>query len=438
MLSILNFFKSIFNTLKDLNLFEVLKVSSAIFTILFTFYKIIQRSVQGFRFNKLKLNGYYLSKRTYASAQKSDQKILYELIEIKFTIFYSKGRPIYIYKDQDYKMKLNISKKHSNVINGTWRSLKDPNNYGSFGWNFSDDYIEGYWSSATRDGDIAHGIWELQRINTSLSKQLRRELGIGIFNKIRKWINELSETKKAKEQGIYDLYDNILEKHKNEPNKLFTFNQRNTYDIHPKVFNPQFGKVGRPLIEFVLANETLINFEKILDWGTGCGYYMIEIQNKLNEISPNYTNILYAVEIQNESIICARANFAKFHCADKIKMFTGARLSDIQEFKPIEFNLIIANLPFSRYEALVKHKKNPMYSCFYASPSLVFNLAFEIKNFLKQDGKAYVAFADSGNKELFFDCLSLVSLSFDEKLRIDQTKGARDDTFYVYCITHVK
>lgn len=434
--SVVDFFKNIFQNLKDMNFFEVFKSVSIIFTALFTIYKIVQRGVQGYRFDKLKLNGYYLSKRTYSSIYKPEGKTLFELIEIKFTIINSKGKPIYIYKDQDYKMKFEISKEHSSVINGSWRSLKDPNNYGSFAWNFSDDYIEGYWSSATRDGDIAHGVWELQRVNSHLTGQLKRELGIGFLNKLKNWVYSFFETKKSKALGLYELYDNILEKHKNEPNKPFVFNSGNEYDIHPNVFNPQFGKIGRPLIEYVLQNEQLTEFPKILDWGTGCGYYMIEIEKKLNAVNPQYKNSLYAVELHDESLLCARVNFGKFHCSDKIKVFTGGRLSDIQEFKSLEFDLIIANLPFSRPEALTKHKKSKMYNCFCADASLVFNLAFEIKNFLSKNGKAYVAFADSGNKDLFFDSLALVSLSADEKLRIDQSKGAKDDIFYVYCITH--
>jgi methylase of polypeptide subunit release factors len=370
----------------------------------------IDRLIQNRRFRESKIKGYHLSIRHIDS--KNDAII--ELIRIRrshlFTII---GETVYYYKDQDYRLNLKFQKQHPSVISGTWKNKNDAYHFGEFAWNFdfATNKSAGFWSATTRNGLIEFGRWELIKLEKNIETVL---------------INRLNNKKRTKERTS-SLYDNILVRHDKEPVRPFSFYDKK-YDIMKNVFNPQFGKIGRPLIEYFLKEYDLSKFKNILDWGTGCGYYCIEIALKQKESGT--ISQIFALESGEEAFQCATENMMKFSVAETITLINNSRISNI---KPnTKFDLIIANMPFSKPCYLVKYKKHPMYNCFCAPPKLVLEICFEIKNVLSNNGIALLSYADSGDKALLFKCLGLLDLTARELFRIDEEHGATDDIFYAY------
>jgi hypothetical protein len=380
-----------------------------------------KRAIQNSLFKKSKIEGFHVSIRHFDS---KDEPPIIELIRIRSKIIKIIGDNVYFFKDQKYQLNLKFSKQHSSVINGTWKNMNDQYHYGEFAWNFNLDTNEsnGFWSGTRSDGAIEFGGWELKK----LDKEAESILNDRFFkNKFRIFFSKLFQKKSP---PLYnDILENILRKHKTEPEKPFEFNDRR-YDIMKNVFNPQFGKIGRPLIEYLLEKYDLSKYNNILDWGTGCGYYCIEIALKQIELKKEPK--IVALESNKDTRHCATKNIMKFLHTEKIKLTGDNRISNT-EFNT-KFDLIIANMPFSQPCHLVKYKKHPMYHCFCCGPELLLEICFEIKNALSINGIALLSFADSGDQDLLFKCVHLLDMTIEELFIIDKEHGATDDVFYAY------
>jgi len=393
-------------------LFQNIPLLSLIIPISYTIKKIFQKHL----FKKSNIEGFHLSIRYIDS--KNDPII--ELIRIRSGFINIIGDTVYFYKKQNYKLYLKFSKQHLSVISGTWKNKNDPYHYGEFAWNFDFNTNEsnGFWSATKIDGSIEFGRWKLRKLNKNIEALL----------------NDRFYSKKFTKKCSSSLYKNILEKHDKEPIKQFNFHDKN-YEIMENVFNPQFGKIGRPLIEYLLKNYNLSQFKNILDWGTGCGYYCIEIALKQKELKTE--SKIIALESSDNSIQCAKNNIMKFlETEETVNLICSNRISD-NEYN-IKFDLIIANMPFSKPCYLVNYKKHPMYNCFCSPPELVLEICFEIKNTLSNNGIALLSYADSGDKEFLFKCLEFLDMSIRELFRIDKENGATDDIFYAYEIKNKK
>jgi len=391
---------------------NILNIIQNIFSLLFLSVPLgytIKKIFYNHLFRKSKIEGFHLSKRYFDS---SNDPII-ELIRIRSNFINIIGETVYYFKNQNYELDLKFSKQHSSVISGTWKNKNDPHHYGEFAWNFNyySSESRGYWSATKRDGLIEFGRWELKKIDKNTEAILNSRL-------FKKMI-----TKKKS-----SLYDNILQKHDKEPEKPFGFNGRN-YNIMKNVFNPQFGKIGRPLIIYLLDKYDLSQFKNIIDWGTGCGYYCIEIAFKQKML--NIESKIIALESDETTIQCANDNIMKFlKKEEEIKLIWANRISS--NAFDVKFDLIIANMPFSKPCYLVDYRRHPMYHCFCSPPELILEICFEIKNALNNNGIALLSYADSGDKEFLFACLKILDMNVIELFRVDKEDGATDDIFYAY------
>jgi hypothetical protein len=380
-----------------------------------------KKAIQNSLFKKSKIEGFHVSIRHFYS---KDEPPIIELIRIRSKIIKIVGDNVYFFKDQKYQLNLKFSKQHSSVINGTWKNMNDPYHYGEFAWNFNlnTNKSNGFWSGTRSDGAIEFGGWELKKLDKETESLLKDRF---LKNKFGMFFSRLFQKKSP---PLYnDILENILRKHKTEPEKPFEFNAR-TYDIMKNVFNPQFGKIGRPLIEYLLKEYDLSKYNNILDWGTGCGYYCIEIALKQDELKKE--SQIVALESNKDTIHCANNNIMKFLHIERIKLTGDNRISNT-EFNT-KFDLIIANMPFSQPCHLVKYKKHKMYNCFCCGPELLLEICFEVKNALSSTGIALLSFADSGDQDLLFRCIHLLGMTIRELFRIDKEHGATDDVFYAY------
>ena len=385
----------------------------------------LRRMYQNYLFNKSNIEGFHISTRYFDSKKKP----IVELIRIKSRFTNIIGETIYYYKKQNYQLNLKFTKQHLSVISGTWKNKNDPYHYGNFIWNFNfkSNESKGCWNATERDGKIEFGSWELKKLDKSFETILNERLfpkKITLSKILKK-----KDSASTNDQNINDhtLYNNMMDKHDKEPEKTFTFNKRK-YTIMKNVFNPQYGKIGTRLIKHLLEKYDLKKYKNILDWGTGCGYYSIEIALKQKDLNTEYN--IVALESDKNARLCAKNNILKFNLTDKIKLLDSNRISN-NELKT-KFDLVIANMPFSKPKYLKNYKKHPMYNCFCSPPELVLEICFELKNALNNNGVAVLSYADSGDREFLFKCLEFLNMTIKELFRVDKKNGATDDIFYAY------
>lgn len=389
---------------------------------------IILSLLSHYQFLKLGVCGFYRCERSNSITNERVIEVIW--IWPRFTSI--KGKPIYIHHDHKYFLYASLSKNHPNVIFGTWRSRLDPKNYGNLSWRRSDNGIlEGFWSGTKRDGTIEYGKWILTPLNRVHVREIKRKLTYNTYTHLREYFyKNVILPRRAKNS---DLLKNILDKHNNDPCKYFRHNGR-TYSIVRYVFNPGFGKIGRHIIDTIQRNNLLKACESILDWGTGCGYYAIEIAIGLKQRVENTK--IYAIDSNSNAIWCAKKNIESHGMEKLIKLIETDKIWEVKESdKPVKFDLMVANLPFSRPEYTAKYKHNQMYSCFCAHPRLLFDLALGIRNQLKKEGNAIVCSGASGDERWFSTCLEIAGLRKNVLTIINKENGATDDIFYIYNIT---
>lgn len=413
-------FTQLLEYLQSLSFPQMVTHAAALGAVVSIVVNLLKKIVERRRFHKLHLRGYFVSERDMPGKARG----IVELIHVAPAGFGIGARPIYIFDDHDYRMELSFSREHNNVIHGEWRSLRDPKNFGAFGWNHGDHLIDGFWSATTRIGQIEFGAWRLKRVPEKMANYIESKV-------VRRWWQRAILPIRHRLEASH-LCDNILKKHREKPRSTFRINRRE-YDVFPTVFNPDFGKISKPLIEYLLDLD-LSAYRRVLDWGTGSGFYAVELASWFREREQSVE--VFALESDMVALSCAQHNVAKHSMAEVIEIHYAARISDAHELQREEFDLIVANLPFSRPAKLYPHRRDPMYHCFCAEPQMILDLCCEISHSLALGGRAFMTFADSGDGILLASCLELVGLTAREVLRIDETCGATDDLFYAYELAH--
>jgi len=135
------------------------------------------------------------------------------------------------------------------------------------------------------------------------------------------------------------------------------------------------------------------------------------------------------LDIDQKEINVANTNANKNKVGDR----TSFKLVDEKfPFEPIKgaekFDIIIANLPFSRRSKVFWSLGHKMCQCFYGKRWLLEKLIMGSAYHIQLKGKLIFAYADSGYEKFLED---LISVSPWE-VKHHESINTKDDTFYIY------
>jgi len=167
---------------------------------------------------------------------------------------------------------------------------------------------------------------------------------------------------------------------------------------------------------------------KILDWGTGCGFFAVELAS-----APGFQDKggkVWAVENDERALACVRDNVSNFGLEKVITIVPSASPRElIENNRPIKFDLIIANLPFSLARADVVNRGHRMFKCFCMEPNFVLEMCVALRCHLGDGGRAMLAYGDSGDIEWLDTCLRIAQMTRRE---IEVVRAANHDVIYIF------
>jgi len=410
--------------LNNLTIFVTLLLASV--TVLGWLSRIVSAGLKARRLKELVLSGIYAGERD----NKANDGWLFEIIDIRVVLDRVRGKSLYVHREgEEYLFNATRAKVHPNVLLGTWRSLRDSENYGDVLWNVDRNgttVLVGCWAGTTRRGKVNFGSWRLTQCSPDVTRAVRWRLSP--TRRMRAWlrIRKLLRLDRPNDAAI----GQILEKHKQDDARIFQHGGY-TYNIAQGVFNPRYGKVSVSLMDIVMTQGLHADARTVLDWGTGCGFYAITIACT-QEFSANGGHV-WALECNRQALACARNNVARFALGSHIDVIEGHNPRIIQENRrPKRFDLILANLPFTIAPSDSKHATEPMFSSFCTTYRGILEMAVAFRSHLSDGGRALLAYGDSGDVEWLDTCLGLTGLIRIDIATIDRTKGATDDSMYIF------
>lgn len=183
------------------------------------------------------------------------------------------------------------------------------------------------------------------------------------------------------------------------------------------VFNPRFGSISEKLLAEAIRHCRPDS--RVLDLGTGSGYFAVSLARSIG-------CRVTAVDCDGQAIRAARENarhhgvehLCTFHQSDEDELFGWASFGT-------EFDLILANLPFSR-ASHARGLEDPSYEkAFIGSRRLLTRLLFESLSFVGPGGILLMSHGRSGYVEHLQWLLETLPWSVQT---VDEVKGAFDTT----------
>ncbi len=333
-----------------------------------------------------------------------------EVLLLKKTYKGFKAKPIYIHKDNhDYVLRGIPFTANKFIYSGSWKAKKRSAYKGSalFHLDYETNTFTGKWLGPRKSGEINGGEWII-KFKRSKNNYLRTKIGSHFSLLVEKWT--------AKESIISE----IIDKHEAYNNDKCVVDNIGLM-LNKDSFIPTLGKISIPFIEYVSTQVT--NTDKVLDLGTGTGFYAIYLsyKNKCNTIG---------VDISTSSINLAKNNAGINNVSD-LTEFRLCKQNDL--FSSIDknhrFDYIIANLPFSSIKNTYKSKKSNYSISFCGTKQLLENLILGAQFHIKPMGKLIFCFGESGYVNLLEELVEISSWRF---LKIIKTLKTNDEVFYIY------
>jgi HemK-related putative methylase len=144
--------------------------------------------------------------------------------------------------------------------------------------------------------------------------------------------------------------------------------------------------------------------EYILDMGTGTGIFAIFFQ-LLKSLKPKFNPKIFASDILEESLICARRNEILNNFQNKIEFFQSDLFKSFPESLKSKFDIIVFNPPYLPSSPLVKeslNKKNIDHSWDggYKGIEILIDFVKELKEFINLNKTHHIYFISSSNSNL--------------------------------------
>jgi HemK-related putative methylase len=170
------------------------------------------------------------------------------------------------------------------------------------------------------------------------------------------------------------------------------------------------------LIDYFKKNINLEYFDgikvndirKLLDLGTGTGIIALFFQ-MIKSFIPKFKSVIYASDISEDSINCAKKNEVSNGFKNQIKFFQSDLFSSFPENLKNSFNIIIFNPPYlpslsPSFKVNAKSKIDVSWNGGEEGFELLIRFIHEVKDFLNFDKKSYIYFINSSitsNKKFF-------------------------------------
>lgn len=362
----------------------------------------------------------------------------FELVRVSRSALSISARPVYVHSRRNsYSMNCTPTRYYRSILSGSWRSDIDRANLGNLLLRVLDgeeaseyqNYLVGCWTGSHSDGSVDFGPWILARIDAPELERLEPYIDPSWLGQA--WLRMQYEWHRLRGKIDTNLLDDIIRKHEECDDTAFTCNSR-SYSVEKYVFNPKLGKVSGPLLSHALKLASLGRPQTILDWGSGTGYYACELALLLREQVPDL--VVVALESDKDAHLCAKDNIYSHNVENIVSLYNVDCVWKAKNDCPFEFDLIVANLPFTRGFLGRKHRSHRMYPCFVATYRGIMECIATVAIRLSAQGTAVVSFGKSGNLEFLHSCLSAFGLEY-KRARIE-TDGRGDDEFYIYEISH--
>ena len=326
-----------------------------------------------------------------------------------------RARPVYIHKNKhDYILKAIPLPKSGDIFIGEWASKRSALYRGAAMFHFNERQfdLDGRWIGPRRDHSINCGEWYLFRYAAAGNNQyLRRPLKMQLERIIARFWREQS------------IVADIITKHLAHGAQPITV-EGIRLDIEDSCFGPALGKVSIPLVQH--AATLIKRDDRVLDLGTGSGFYTIYLAHTLGVRA-------VGIDLTPELVNLARSNASQNGVAQLTEFRTCAADDLFSELKEKEkFDLIIANLPFSRRRKTVKSCASPLHSSFAGSPRLVEQLILGSQFHARPGARLVFCYGRSGYWEYLHDLIEVSAWKIVRKIEASRSK---DDVFYLFELT---
>ncbi|OZG71342.1 hypothetical protein BTA51_20530 [Hahella sp. CCB-MM4] len=234
-------------------------------------------------------------------------------------------------------------------------------------------------------------------------------------NPIWYWLTQIKLPAKV------SIIQGIIEKHESLSGDQKYYYQGLEFDIPSHSFNPTFGKVSTLLLEYV--KSCVVPSSKVLDLGTGTGYYAVTLARQRGcQVT--------GIDIDDQEINVARINAWRNGVRENTAFYTVRKNHPFEKVGTNEkFDLIIANLPFSRTSQIWKLRHHRMAQCFHGKRWLLEMLILGSAYHIERNGRLVFAYSDSGYKNFLDDLIEVSPWTINFRECVNREK---DDSFYIY------
>jgi HemK-related putative methylase len=148
----------------------------------------------------------------------------------------------------------------------------------------------------------------------------------------------------------------------------------------------------------------LSEIDNILDMGTGTGIIAIFLQ-QIQSINPNFNSKIYASDILEEAIKCAKINEKINHKVNKITYFQSNLFQSFPETWKSIFNIIIFNPPYLPSiseigEKITRKEIDHSWDGGFNGINIIINFLKEVKNYINLKKAHYIYFISSNRCNL--------------------------------------
>lgn len=187
-------------------------------------------------------------------------------------------------------------------------------------------------------------------------------------------------------------------------------------ELLPNVFCPAYGEGSFLMGHYITHCLDIEESDVVLDMGTGSGALAI--------LTANIAATVVASDISPFAVECANNNVLRLGLEQKITILNGDLFEKIKPKN--QFSLIFFNTPFMKGKP-----KNWLEMALYDNEySTLEKFIKNIKYFLRDSGRIYLAFSNCGDTDYLFDLIE------DEKMNIKIVRHLSGEIeYYIYELT---
>lgn len=306
----------------------------------------------------------------------------------------------------NFRMKLKPLGANKSIYSGNWKAKGGSTLYqGPAMFRFHSNQFDGRWIGPKRNLEINAGKFKMRHLvrgNNSYVAYKNKD--------ITRILPMLSSG---------ESIQSIIHKHEaNKDDQIFRDGDV-TISIPAFSFQPNLGKISNRLLRYLCDLE--MNISSILDIGTGAGLYAIYLARFFGASA-------IGVEIDFNLINTAQAN-ARSNNSGAVKFLRAEKYNPFVQLTPEDkFDLVVADLPFSRFGRCWRSAFNPRFRHFCSNRKFLESVVLGSAYHINPNGHLIFTYGDSGYKEFLDDLIEISPWVISNFEEIRDT----DDIFYIY------